>query len=67
LIAGYISYHELQLITGFSDYQLKKILMDGINQYALQVYGCHDRKPSCYKDYLYDFNEVEEWIRLFIY
>ena len=67
MIAGYITYNELKLITGFSDYQLKNIITEGIKKYALNVYGKNSKKPYFYKDYLYDLQEVEEWIRMFIF
>jgi hypothetical protein len=63
MIAGYVTYQELKLITGFSDNFLRKLITAGRLEKKLTLFG----KTQCYEKALYNLNEVEEFIRIMVY
>ena len=69
MIAGYITYDELKIITGFSDAVLSRLLNLGINQHQLHVEtGIYNQKVAKHiKQCLFNLKEVENWIRLHVY
>ena len=60
MIAGYVTYDELKLITGFPDRLLSGILSEGVRLHAITI-------GESYTKTLYNLKEVEDWIRVHIY
>lgn len=65
MIAGYVTYDELKLITGFDDKLLNKLILLGMNYHELDL--DHTNFTSKYKEQLFNLEEVEEWIRMHIF
>ena len=63
MIAGYVNYQELKLLTGFSDTMLKRIIKEGRLDKKITVFG----KVRYVEDSLFNLKEVEDYIRVMIY
>lgn len=61
MLAGYVTYKELLIITGYPPAKLNALIKKGLNQKELKVGRLTDR----YKLMLFDIQEVEEWIRMY--
>lgn len=65
MIAGFMTFNELKLVTGFTDAQLSKLIREGLEaDYITMEDGTSNRY---YKSALFNVKQVEEWIRLHIY
>lgn len=67
MIAGYITYDELKLITGYSDQLLKNLILQGLNIHEVEVAieGSHkDRKVT---EQVFNLKEIENWLKVHIY
>lgn len=68
MIAGYVTYNELKIITGYSDVMLTKLLIQGINSHELEITkGIRKEKILPLKEQLFNLNEVERWIKVHIF
>ena len=63
MIAGYVNYQELKLLTGFNDTMLKRIIKEGRLDKKITVFG----KVRYLEEALYNLKEVEEYIKVMIY
>jgi hypothetical protein len=63
MIAGYVTYQELKLITGFTDTFLKRVLSAGKLEKKLTLFG----KTHCYEKAMYNLKEVEDYIKVLIF
>ena len=63
MLAGYVTYEELKLITGFSDVFLKGFLREGVKAHVITI---EDKKSPQYTEILYSLDEVEECLRLWL-
>ena len=55
MLAGWVTYEELKLITGFSDNFLNKLIANGLET---KIVGKNT------KDRLFNLQEVEEWLKV---
>ena len=68
MIAGYITYNELKIITGYSDSILTKLLVQGINSHELEVVkGIRKDKIIPITEQLFNLKEVEKWLNIHIF
>lgn len=70
MLAGYITYEELKLITGYSDVILNKLITKGLNFHELDLEYNNINKPKRsdrYKRMLFNLQEVEDWLRVHIF
>ena len=68
MIAGYVTYNELKLITGFSDTMLTSLLIQGMNAHELEVIkGINSKKPIPLREHLFNLKEVEHWLNIHIF
>ncbi len=76
MLAGYVTYDELLLITGFSNAFLSKLIVQGLTlhqadlQYIqlTELQEANSRKCSqVYKQTLFNLAEVEEWLRMHVF
>ena len=63
MIAGYVNYQELKLLTGFNYTMLKRIIKEGRLDKKITVFG----KVRYVEEALYNLKEVEEYIKVMIY
>lgn len=63
MIAGYVNYQELKLLTGFNDIMLKRIIKEGRLDKKITVFG----KVRYVEEALFNLKEVEEYIKVMIY
>ena len=63
MIAGYLNYQELKLLTGFNDTMLKRITKEGRLDKKITVFG----KVRYVEEALFNLKEVEEYIKVMIY
>jgi hypothetical protein len=70
MLAGYITYEELKLITGYSEVILNKLITKGLAFHELDLEYNNINKPQRsdrYKRLLFNLQEVEQWLRLHIF
>jgi hypothetical protein len=70
MLAGYITYEELKLITGYSDVLLSKLITKGLAFHELDLEYNNKNKPKRtdrYKRMLFNIKEVEEWLKIHIF
>ena len=70
MLAGYITYEELKLITGYSEVILNKLITKGLAFHELDLEYNNTNKPKRsdrYKRLLFNLQEVEQWLRLHIF
>ena len=65
MIAGYVTYEELKLITGFDDKFLNKLIIKGLNIHEADLE--YTKFTSKYKQMLFNLAEVEEWLKVHIF
>ena len=65
MLAGYVTYDELKLITGFSEKFLNRLILRGMNIHEIDL--DYRRLPSNYRQQLFNLAEVEEWIKVHIF
>lgn len=62
MIAGYVKWEELKIITGFSNFALRSLLSRGVKEHKIHMhYGGKD-----YTEVLYNLAEVEEYIKIWL-
>lgn len=67
MIAGYVTFDELLLLTGFTENYLKKLLLNGLKYHEIHLkYNDMTTKPPL-RQCLFDLNEVEEWIKVHVF
>ena len=71
MLAGYITYEELKLITGFSDVFLNRLITKGLAFHEVDLeYNNIGRKPKredYYKRILFNIQEVENWLKVHVF
>lgn len=70
MLDGYVTYDELKLITGFSDYFLSKLITKGLVFHEADLEYNSKKKPlrtDRYKKMLFSLHEVEQWLRVHIF
>lgn len=65
MLAGYVTYEELLLITGFSEKVLNKLIIKGLNLHEMDLEP--NKLTSKYKQQLFDLSEVEEWLKVHVF
>lgn len=65
MLAGYVTYDELLLITGYSEKFLNRLIIKGLNMHEADL-EIRQFNPK-YKQRLYNLQEVEEWLRIHVY
>lgn len=69
MLAGYITYEELKLITGYTDTFLQKLITKGLRMREADLE--YDNRPlvnkNIFKQTLFDINEVEEWLKVYVF
>lgn len=70
MIAGYVTYNELKIITGFTDAFLSKLITKGLNLHEVDLEYNNEKKPKrpdAYKQAMFNLQEVEEWLKAHIF
>lgn len=67
MIAGYITYNELKLITGYSDQLLKNLILQGLNIHELEVAVEASQKDQKINEQVFNLKEIENWLKVHIY
>ena len=65
MLAGYVTYDELKIITGYSDAFLNKLILNGLNVHEADA--TYSRVDSKIKQTLFSLQEVEDWLRVHIF
>ncbi len=65
MLAGYVTYDELLLITGFSEKFLNKLIIKGLNMHEADLE--YEKLSSKYKQQLFNLQEVEDWLKVHIF
>lgn len=65
MLAGYVTYEELKLITGYPDRILNQLIINGLNIHECDV----DRKKigGNTKQMLFNIQEVEDWLKVHVF
>lgn len=61
MIAGYVTYDELKIITGFNDYTLNTLIKTGMRAHQITPEG------RTYKQSLFNLQEVEDWAKVHLF
>lgn len=70
MLAGYITYDELKLITGYSDTFLSKLITKGLQFHEADLEYNNPKKPKNpynYKKTLFNLQEVEDWLKVHVF
>lgn len=67
MLAGYVTYKELKLITGFSDSFLNKLIVKGMNLNEADLEYERLNFPSKYTQLLFNLQDVEEWLKVHVF
>lgn len=70
MLAGYITYEELKLITGYSDTFLSKLITKGLQFHEADLEYNNPKNPKNpynYKKTLFNLQEVEDWLRVHVF
>lgn len=71
MIAGYITYKELELITGFKPKYLKQLILNGLKYHELDINYDEDNLKIdtnlSWDEMLFNINEVEDWLKVHIF
>ena len=62
MIAGYVTYEELKIITGYTQDTLDRLIIDGMRLHELSYQG-----TGPFRNYLFNLEEVENWLRVNIF
>lgn len=65
MLAGYVTYEELKIITGYTDSFLNKLILNGLNVHEADA--DYKRMDSKIKQTLFSLTEVEEWLKVHIF
>lgn len=65
MLAGYVTYEELKIITGYSDKFLNKLIINGLNIHEADLQ--YKQMNSKIKQMLFNLQEVEDWLKVHIF
>lgn len=67
MLAGYVTYNELKLITGFSDRFLNKLIVKGMNINEADLEYERLNCTSKHKQVLFNLQDVEDWLKVHVF
>lgn len=67
MIAGYVTFDELKIITGYPEKFLKSLLLKGLNFHEITLDTDFNSEKSIKGQTLFSLKEVEEWIKVHVF
>lgn len=71
MIAGYLTFKELEIITGFKPKYLKQLILNGLEYHELDIqYDMNNLKIDTnlsWDEMLFSIDEVERWLKVHIF